>query len=117
MTTIATEFITCPRGKCPLDVLADMGKETVGAWIYLSDKAVAKLAKSADDDYTDDGFREMVWNGTEKYPPTLLRLDDNRHLKWNLVHKIDAEDIAFKEIPSIPAKIFFVKLEAKKKKE
>lgn len=114
---IAAEFITCPKDKCPLDVLAEQGKELVGAWIYLHDSAVKRLAKSANDDFIDDGYREMYWEDTDKYPSTTLKIDDNRHLEWNLVHMIDADDIAFKKIEPTPAKIFFVKMEANEEKE
>ena len=113
MSNIIAEFITCPKDKCPLDVLADMGKEVVGAWIFLHEDAVKKLAKSVDDDFYDDGYREMYWQETEKYPSAAIKLEELKKIKWNLIHMIDASDIAFKTIPEKPEKIFYIRMEGK----
>ena len=74
---------------------------------------INELAKSVDDDFYDDGYREMYWEETEKYPSATIKLEELKKIKWNLIHMIDASDIAFKTIPEKPEKIFYIKMEGK----
>ena len=77
----------------------------------MHDNAVAKLAKSATKDSEGDEFREMYWEATKKYPSTEVHLDQAKLLDWHLIYKIEADDIAFKEITATPVCLFFIKMQ------
>lgn len=109
-----TELLVCPKDKCPLDLLADLGKETVNAWIYLHDNAVDRIAQSATEDIMGNEFREMYWEATDDYPSTEIYLDKAKRLDWHLIYKIEADDIAFKSIIATPEILFFVKMQEEK---
>ena len=108
------ELIICPKGKCPLDLLADMGTEIVDAWILLHDNAVERLVKTVTDDIAGAEYRELYWDATQEYPATAVYLDKGKQLDYHLVYKIRANDISFKDIPSTPEKIFLIKMQEEK---
>lgn len=119
------ETIIVPKGKCPLDVLAEMGERTAKAWIFLHKNAVAELwgaLKGIDKGVTycdPEYIRNFVYDATEEYPKTTLKLDISQDLlrpkdyqpTWYSVDEIIANDIAFKRKPENPEDIFFLQME------
>ena len=94
------EFITVPRDKCPLDVLADMGDQTSNAAILLSPNAMKKLKETADrDEKLDEAAMFLSWNATDKFPQTSIILVKEtcnlRGIEYRAVY-INADDIAFR---------------------
>jgi hypothetical protein len=106
------EITYVPQDKCPLDVLAEMGEKTRHAWIYLHANAIAKLLKTVDsiDENSGNKQYQYTWNATEKYPRTVLTIDNSSY-PWFKVKAIDASDIIFRNAPSDPNDIFFIKME------
>lgn len=103
-------FKPIPEDKCPLDVIAEMGEEVKNARIYLGKNAVKKLRSTADLQHSDGPFERLVWDATDAYPASLIRIipvcED-----FFLVKKIIADDIAFKENPENPERIIFLEME------
>lgn len=94
------EFITVPRDKCPLDVLADMGDQTSNAAILLSPNAMKKLKGTADiDEKLDEATMFLSWKATDKFPQTSIILVKEtcnlRGIEYRAVY-INAADIAFR---------------------
>lgn len=103
------ETVIVPKGKCPLDVLAEMGQRSADAWIFIHKNAIARMAKTADaiGEYEEI---ELCWNATEKYPETAIVLEAGEFL-WHEVYKINAEDISFTYKPEDPKVVLFIKME------
>lgn len=106
------EVIIVPQDRCPLDILADMGKKTENAWIFLHRNAVQKLQSIADD-YLDRpvaGFKEFNWEATEEFPKTSIQVENNSDKIWLEVYRIDADDISFHFASDDPCHIFFIQM-------
>jgi hypothetical protein len=109
VTQLKKEVITIPWEKCPLDVLAEMGKETEKAWIFLNTVAVRNLELSSDSITLDD-YETLKWSQTSEHPATSISFERNGKV-WSKVHEIDASDIEFKHEPFDPENLFFIKME------
>ena len=94
--------IIVPSGKCPLDVLADMGEQTRNCRIAFSDNVMMELYDTADIiSKTKDDLTELEWKATKDYPSTVLLIKEEIG-DWSIVKKIKADDIAFTSIPEHP---------------
>lgn len=104
------EIILVPQGKCPLDVLAEMGEQTRNAWIYLHDNACGVLESTADYSSFKYGCEKLTWRKTKDYPRTVIWLEANHKSEWAKVAAISADDIAFDRAANDPENIFFLKM-------
>ena len=104
------EVILVPKDKCPLDILAEMGKETRNAWIFLHRNAVNKLISSADLTVIDAKFYELHWEATDEVPETKVIIRAEVGVDWLQILSIEADDIAFKERNADPADILFLRM-------
>ena len=105
------EPIIVPKGKSPLDVLAELGEQTRSSWIYLHDNVIQHLTKTADYLNIKDSAVKFIFDATEKSPKTIIRADYLGCKAWHNVQFIIADDIAFKMSAADPENIFFLKME------
>ena len=104
------EVTIVPKGKCPLNVLSEMGDKTANSWIFLHKNAIEKLRSTAD---SVDGFGCIIalhWKATAEYPSTLVWIN-NSNEEWVKILRIKADDIAFDYEPSDPRHLYFLKME------
>ena len=107
------KLIIVPEGKCPLDVLAELGRITRNARIFLHKNAVEKLRTTADAVDLCRGYLGMSWKATEKFPATAITLKCSKE-EWNRVIHIKASDIAFEHEVRRPEYLFFLQMEEAK---
>lgn len=101
--------IEIPRDMCPLDVIAEMGEKAEGCGIFLSNSVMRKLIKSEGSIMENhDGDVVMIWSATDKHPETKIVVRKSSFTDWNLIIRIEAEDICFKKIPPDPEKLVFL---------
>lgn len=105
------EVIIVPKDKCPLDVLAEMGKQTKNSWIYLHKTAIDKLMNKEHSATPNFIFYELTLKETENHPKTTIRIDGFNVGVWFRIIGISANDITFKEQSIDPEDIFFLKME------
>ena len=128
--------VVIPVDKCPLDVIAEMGEEAKKYGIFLSNSAMKKLIGTVskieicDGDVSltlsetkedlepklmeiRDGEVILTWPETEAYPRTKLITKKSGFEDWNLVIRIEADDICFKKIPADPEALVFLTMESK----
>ncbi len=95
------EFISVPRGKCPLDILAEMGEKLYGQGILFSRKSVERLKEIADRyEKLDDTAFFFSFNATKEVPQTTIILVGEQFkqplgLHYRVVY-IHADDISFR---------------------
>ena len=108
------EVIIVPRDKCPLDVLAEMGKLVKESWIFLNFNAIDKLKGTSDEQEEVNRGRDLklIWNATDKYPQTEVVIDIcGFPADWKPITLISATDIYYDLMPVNPEDIFFLKME------
>lgn len=107
--------LVVPKGKCPLEVLAEQGERISNTWIFLHASVVSNLKNS-------DGVipccltaerSRLKWKATEEYPEITILFYDFEGTGWYLLTDVDAEDIAFSDITSVeePEEVIFIKME------
>lgn len=106
-----------PKEKCPLDVLAEMGKQTESSWIFLHQDVVSHIIGTADEVRwsRSDGVALCKFFASEDTPLTEIDFTysnppSDRDV-WAWVSRISAIDIAFTSPPKTPENIFFLKME------
>lgn len=107
-----TTTITVPKEKCPLDVLAEMGSQTSGAWIFFTENTAKTLKDSSDSNqqYNDDTYI-LRWNATAEYPQTSAIIRECDLLGLGIFYHvllIEATDIAFKSVTAFPDKLLIL---------
>lgn len=107
--------ILVPKGKCPLDVLAEMGKRTADAWIFMHEDVVESLRKTCDEEkWTEGNNRLFYWYGTSvgiSPPPVKVFLSACSFTDpWRVIACINAIDIAFNTCCADPKEIIFLKM-------
>lgn len=108
-----TEVTIVAKDQCPLNVLAELGNRTQGAWIFLHHSVVNKLRSMPYDLFERSyGNIKLTWNATEDFPKTSITIRISSISSWKPVYEIEAEDIAFK-YPNFanPEEIFFLQME------
>lgn len=96
-----SEFIDVPKGKCPLDVLAEMGEKVYGQGILLSGKSVERLKETADRyEKLDDTVFFFSYNATQEFPQTTIIVVGEQYKQPISLHYrvlyIHADDISFR---------------------
>jgi len=82
------EVILVPQGKCPMDVLAEMGEKTKNAWIFLHENAYQHLMKSKGAQvYTKNTencnkITLIKWEATEDFPETSVCIEEPHAKGW-----------------------------------
>lgn len=109
------EVIIVPKDKCPLDVLAKMGKRTENAWIFLHLNAVEKIQHSEGVSCKEGekvGTLVLTWEATEDYPETRIVIDVCAMVtEWKPIILISASDISFNLMPVDPESLYFLKMD------
>lgn len=99
-----------PKGKCPLDFLAELGERISKAWLFVDNNVFNNISSSLDDAgvYSD---RTMCFRceATEEYPSTEIIMKRVSE-KWFYIISIKAEDIAFTKPVSDPEEVFFMEM-------
>lgn len=103
------KVILVPKDKFPLDVLAEMGKETKKAWIFLHQKVVDNLFATANRITQTFSTNVFIWVTSQS--DVVLRFVQGFDTNWYSVSEIQSENIAFKKRPSVPDEILFLKME------
>lgn len=109
-----TEDLFVPTDKCPLDFLAEMGERIKNAWIFVDDTIIENLKKS-------NGVTRkkasligwtLTWEATEDYPETKVEYNIFYGTGWYVLNRIEADDIAYKEINHVrePSEIIRLKM-------
>lgn len=109
------EVILVPKGKCPIDVLAEMGERINHAWIFLHKNAYDMLKSSDGVEFEKRrrGCCTLTWEATEDYPKTEISLYCGIIIdstSWVSVRRISAVDITFRQVDD-PEDIFFLQME------
>ena len=109
---MSIEITIVPKDKCPLEVLAELGEKTAGAWIFLHTNVVQKLRSTAEGLELFYNSFNLKWNNCPKQCSTLMKISETpNHLLWHEVLEMNSKNIAFKH-PSInPNEIFFLQME------
>lgn len=105
------EVIIVPRGKCPLDFIAEMGEEIISnSWIFLhsniTDK-IEEIAQRKKKDYGNESF-VFMWktkDGDDK------SIDFEYFELWHKVYYFVTDDSGYMTDTSDPEYIFFLKAE------
>lgn len=106
------EVTKVPKGKFPLDVLAELGIRTRNAWIYLHENVVGELDKSFHHQkLLPNGQIQLTWNETNERPFITIKIKFGESGPWKPVIFIGSEVIAFTERSLDPYEIFFLKME------
>ncbi|MBP3596437.1 MAG: hypothetical protein J6J60_03430 [Clostridia bacterium] len=102
------ENIIVPKGKCPLEVLANLGKKSSDAWIFLHWNVLDQLRSSLDriEEYCNSFYFE--WNKT---PQASMRIAKTPEGHWHKVYTIQSNSIAFGQASFDPEEIIFLKME------
>ena len=104
--------IIVPTGKCPLNILANLGVAIKNSRILFDYTVERELSKTADKVVIGDSI-EYYWNATDKYSKTSLKVERSttecgRYCK---VLEIDSERIAFKHDPEVPNFTIYLMME------
>lgn len=111
MNEIAIRNILVPRGKCLLDVIAEMGEDSKTCWHFVQEGLVIiTLAKADEQDTSKDkiGFSNGVvakWNATQEFPETQVVFETFQETEFWIIPKILADDIAFTKMVEKPTAI------------
>ena len=109
------EVTIVPKDKCPLDVLAEMGKRTENAWIFLHQNAVEELRRSEGVSCKEGrkvGTLVLTWETIEDYPETRIVIAICAMLTdWKPIILISASDISFDLMPVDPEYLYFLKMD------
>ena len=110
------EVILVPVGKCPLDVLAEMGESIRNSWIFLHENAYEHLLRSegakpsGGDSVNRNKTTCIIWEATKEYPKTVVFCEVPEVTGWGKITGIEAEDIAYSCPAFDPEDIFFLKM-------
>lgn len=111
------ETIVVPQNQCPLDTIANLGRRTRNAWIFVHKNVIEKFER--DDSNTesidiDTNAYTFKWEATEEYYETIISIDNSNYLgfTWCRVVYINAIDIAFETSSDDPDEVFFIKMAA-----
>lgn len=108
-TTIPAEIIEVPEGECVMNILAELGDETLNSWIFIHKDRITDLRNGADKYEHKGTMSHIYWNAKE-YPATYLGVIFGRtSIDYVPVFKVDAIDIPFKKPANEPEKIFLIK--------
>ena len=104
--------IIVPTGKCPLNILANLGVAIKNSRILFDYTVERELSKTADKVVIGDSV-EYYWNATDMYRKTSLKVERSttecgRYCK---VLEIDSERIAFKHDPEVPNFTIYLMME------
>lgn len=104
--------IIVPTGKCPLNILANLGVATKNARILFDYTVEQELLKTADKVVIGDSV-EYYWNATDKYSKTSLKVDGSTTEcgRYSKVLEIDSERISFKHDPEAPKFTIYLMME------
>lgn len=106
--------IIVPKDKCPLDVLAEMGKQIKESWIFLHHNAVEKLRNSdgvSSEEGRTRGTLVLTWKATDAYPETKIVINLSAlQTDWKPIILISASDIYYDLIPVDPEDILFLRM-------
>lgn len=104
-----------PRGKFPLNALAEQGEKIQNAWIFLHVSAVLKLKASEGVEISGayNGGKLLFWKETEKYPETRIVYRNFELTDWYLLTNVSAENIAYNAAADVkePEEVIFIKME------
>lgn len=106
-----------PQGMCPLDFLSTQGDKIKNAWLFMDQDVYHDLfTRCKNKEMTSFLIVTLKWEATEEYPSTEIFVkkhyhNDKKFGTWYFITKIQAEDIAFKEAPTEPEEIFFIKMD------
>lgn len=104
-----------PKGKCPLDVLAEQGEGIRNTWIFLHESVVSNLENSEGVARNEayNGGTLLFWAATEKYPETRIVYRSFELTAWYLLTNVLAENIAYSSTIEVnePEEVIFVKME------
>lgn len=89
--------IIIPTGKCPLNILSNLGVAIKNSRILFDCTVIRELSRTADKVVIGDSV-EYFWNATDKYRKTYLKIDRSTTEcgRYSKVLEIDSERIAFK---------------------
>lgn len=110
------DVILVPKGKSPLDVLAEMGKRTADAWIFMHEDVIESLREICDkEEHLGGGDWALYWYGTSSIgilPPPCKVFLSARTFEgpWKSIPCIEAIDIAFNKRCDNPKEIIFLKM-------
>lgn len=104
-----------PKGKCPLDVLAEQGEKIRNTWIFLHESVVSNL-ESSDGVARSCIFRDSIcltWTATEKHSAHIIAYHNFETTDWFILENVWAENIAYDVVRSVdePKEVIFVKME------
>lgn len=107
--------LVVPKGKCPLDVLAEQGEGIRNTWIFLHASAVLKLKASEGVACLGalNGGKLLAWAATEEHPAIRIVYRNFENTDWYLLTNVSAEDIAYDAAGDVeePEEVIFVKME------
>lgn len=106
-------YLTVPKGKCPLDVLAEQGEKIHNTWIFLSDSVVSELEKSEGvTKYSLKGGWYIERKETEEHPETMAIYQEFDKTGWFILKNVCSRNIAFSDISAVkvPEAFIFVVL-------
>jgi len=86
--------IMVERTKCPIDVIAELGKEAKEAWIFLSPDCVQNLTDTSDAQVYEGDFAGFKWDASEASVETTVYVE-YFFGGWASVFSIQASDIVF----------------------
>ena len=110
-------IITVPTGKCPLNVIAEIGEDLKGALILLDDTVLKALAESANvkrhgihkNCCVCYSFETYFWEASKNRPETTIKVSDYRCRKgWHRVLRI--EGIVCTHEPYSPKRYIKIKM-------
>ena len=107
--------ILVPKGKCPLDVLAELGGRTAHAWIFMHEDVVESLRRICDEEKRTEGADSLFyWYGTSvaMFPQPIRAFLSACTFTdpWRVIACIDAPNIAFNIRCDNPKEIIFLKM-------
>ncbi len=104
-----------PKGKCPLDILAEQGEKIRNTWIFLHVSVVYELAtdEKVIIGKAPNGGQILFWEATEMLPEIRIVSKNFEGTVWHFLTNASIGDIAFDVTEDVkePEDIIFVKME------